>query len=82
MRQLLAEIDSAELTEWMAYYRLEPFGGQRGDFQAALVAQTVAACHGGKRKLGDYLLDFDGTRRKPQTEAQKQVLLEMFFRSM
>lgn len=68
----------------MAYYRLEPFGGQRGDFQAAVVAHTVAGCHGARNaKLGDFLLDFDGTRHKPpQTDQQKQFLLEMFFRSM
>lgn len=80
----MAEIDSAELTEWMAFYRLEPFGGQRGDFQAALVAQTVAACAGNaKATLGDFLLDFDGSRRrKPQNEVQKQFLLDLFFKSL
>lgn len=41
MRQLLAEIDSAELTEWLAFYRIDPFGDQRGDVQSATVARMV-----------------------------------------
>jgi hypothetical protein len=40
--RLLAETTSAELTEWMAFYQLEPFGPERGDLQAGIVAATVA----------------------------------------
>ena len=42
MRRLLAEITSAELTEYMAYERLEPFGEARADLRAGIVASTVA----------------------------------------
>lgn len=40
-RELLASIDSAELTEWAAFDLVEPFGGKRGDFQAGIVAATI-----------------------------------------
>lgn len=40
--QLLATTTSAELVEWMAYYQMEPFGPERGDLQAGIVAATVA----------------------------------------
>jgi hypothetical protein len=42
VRRLLAEVDSRELTEWMAYNALDPLGDERGDFQAAIIAATVA----------------------------------------
>lgn len=38
---MLSRMSSLELTEWMAYYKLEPFGQERGDLQAGLVAATV-----------------------------------------
>ena len=34
--------------EWMAYDSLSPIGGERGDIQAAIVANTVAAFLGSK----------------------------------
>lgn len=42
MRQLLAEIDSEELTEWIAFERIEPFGSPMEDFRAGQVCSTVA----------------------------------------
>lgn len=42
VRELLQRIDSYELSEWMAYYSLEPFGQDRGDIGPAIVAATVA----------------------------------------
>ena len=42
MRELLQRIDSHELAEWNAYFRLDPFGQDRQDIGAALVACTVA----------------------------------------
>ena len=39
---MLSRIDSSELTEWLAYYRMEPFGetvaDQRMGIQASLLA--------------------------------------------
>ena len=40
--RLLAETTSAELSELVAFYGLEPFGPERGDLQAGVVAATVA----------------------------------------
>lgn len=47
--ELLARTDSRELSEWMAYYRLEPFGEFRADVRAGMVASTFANVH---RKRG------------------------------
>ncbi|MHB9836848.1 phage tail assembly protein T [Paraburkholderia terrae] len=42
VRQLLANLDSAELSEWMAFNQIEPFGEARADLRAGIIASTVA----------------------------------------
>lgn len=48
VRELLARIDSRELSEWMAYYNLDPWGPERADLRAGTIAATVANCHAAK----------------------------------
>jgi len=40
--ELLARISSRELSEWAAFAQLEPFGEEREDLRAGIVAATVA----------------------------------------
>lgn len=40
--ELLSRISSAELTEWIAFDRLEPFGGFQDEYRTGLVAAMVA----------------------------------------
>ncbi|MCP2339160.1 phage tail assembly protein T [Actinomadura rupiterrae] len=41
--RLLATIDARELAEWSAYERVAgPLGPDRGDYQAAIIAATIA----------------------------------------
>lgn len=42
VRQAQAEIDSAEFTEWLAYYSLEPFGTQMDDLRHGVATATLA----------------------------------------
>lgn len=42
VRSLLSTIDSAELTEWMAFERLEPFGSLVDDYRSGTIAATIA----------------------------------------
>jgi len=48
--ELLERVDSAELTEWLAFYRLEPWGCEREDWRAALVSATAANYSGNAKK--------------------------------
>ena len=41
MRELLQRIDSRELAEWQAYYRIEPFGEERADLRNAMLMCEV-----------------------------------------
>lgn len=44
VRELLSRIDSRELSEWLAYYGLNPWGPERADLRAGTIASTVANC--------------------------------------
>ena len=65
--ELLSRVSSHELTEWQAYYGLEPFGEDRADLRAGIVASTVANVF---RKSGtspykaqDFMPRFEKTRQ-------------------
>jgi hypothetical protein len=45
VRELLLRIGSDELTEWMAFYQLEPFGEMRADLRSGVLAATFANAH-------------------------------------
>ncbi|QKY78562.1 tail assembly chaperone [Streptomyces phage Dryad] len=62
-------LDSAELTEWMAYENMTgPLGRRRGDIQAATIAATIANSNRGKGgrkfKLTDFLIPYGSEARK------------------
>jgi len=40
--ELLARMSSRELTEWMAFHELEPFGSEQDDLRTGVVASTMA----------------------------------------
>ena len=67
-------MDSDEFTDWIAYERIDPFGNQRGDLQAATVTSMIYAAHRGKsdKALGpsDFMPDFGS---KPQENVGDQV---------
>lgn len=56
--QLDRTMSSRELTEWMIYYGIEPFGPAREDFRAALGASVVANCSGAKTQPDDFIRSF------------------------
>lgn len=72
VRDLLGRISGRELAEWIAFDQVEPIGGLRGDYQAAVVAATVTnGLRGGKGKrfVLDDFLPFGDARRAVQEEA-------------
>jgi len=69
---LLERISSLELSEWMAYAQLEPFGEERADLRAGIVASVFANANRDPKKKGhpyqpkDFMPDFDA-----ESEEQK-----------
>lgn len=47
---MLRRMPAALLTEWMAYFQLEPFGQARADLRAGLVAAVVANTAFGRKR--------------------------------
>lgn len=71
VRELLARCTGAELTEWLAYYSLEPFGEERADLRAGIVASTIARANGSKSaKPSDFMPKFE----EQDPEDMKRVL--------
>ena len=69
VRELLARVDSHELTEWMAEFNLGPWSEERADLRAGIVASTVVNAAGGKAKPSDFMPKY-GEPEKPQQTPQ------------
>lgn len=70
---MLRRMSSAELTEWLAFASLEPFGGDADYIGAAIISSTVYNVQRGKRKAMkpiDFIPQF--SKRKQSTEEQVQ----------
>jgi len=73
-------LGSGELTEWKAYYSIEPFGQERDNFNTAMVAATVANYSGKLRtakKLDDFMFVHPETKRKRETQRTLSALSMM-----
>lgn len=42
VREVEATMSSHEIAEWMAYYRINPWGEDRADLRSGVVASTIA----------------------------------------
>jgi hypothetical protein len=75
--ELLGRVSSRELTEWEAYAALEPFGEERGDLRAGVVASVIANVNRDPKKRRepfepkDFMPRFGETERaKPEPKRQ------------
>lgn len=75
VRELGERLDAAELTEWLAFYALEPWGTHPADVRAALVAATIANVNRGKGqrayKVRDFLPRWD--ERAPRQQRPEEI---------
>jgi len=76
--ELLGCISSRELTEWQAYFSVEPFGEDRADLRSAIIACVMANAWRGKNsrkfKLKDFMPNF-GPQEK-QSVGYMRAMLE------
>lgn len=70
-------MSSEELSMWMAYEVLEPFGEVRSDIRAGIIASTIANSTRGKTQKAfapeDFMIKFD----KPYLEIEDQGLQDI-----
>lgn len=80
LRRAQAEISAAEFAEWQAFYAIEPFGEERADLRAAIIAATVANSMRVKGRVltpADFMPDFgDGSKR--QTAQEMEAILRSY----
>lgn len=75
VRELKARMGMDEFLDWQIVYSMEPFGPQRGDMQAGIIASTICNALRGKNgkatKPGDFVLEFGP--KKGKTVKQEQA---------
>ena len=78
--ELLSRVSSRELSEWMVYYEQEPFGEERGDLRAGIVASTVANANRDPKKqkkpftAQDFMPSFEGGGRGAEGPGWERLL--------
>lgn len=84
VEHLLENISSKELTEWMVYYELEPFGEEREDLRMGIICSTIANANRGKNsrafKPQDFIPKFDKKRQTWQEQLQTVEVLNKLFK--
>ena len=84
--ELLQRMSSRELSEWMAFFSLEPWGTEVEDWRAAMIAATVAnGYRDPKRRRKPYEPKDFMPKRGPlvvgeQTVEEQEAILRMFER--
>lgn len=82
VKRCMQEVDAAEFVEWMLYFELEPFGEERADYRAAIIASTVANSQSVKRRFTpkDFMPKWErrSASRPQQTIDQQRAIFEMF----
>ena len=81
MKQLYLETDSAELSEWEAYYNLEPWGESKEDIRTGIIASTIVNVNTGKNAktftYNDFILksklEAEHEARHKQKQSSKQI---------
>lgn len=78
--ELKTRLTPLEFAEWMIFDRLEPIGGLRGDYQAAVIASTVANVNRGKNrralKIEDFMLFKPQARPRRGKQAAGQAMVD------
>lgn len=84
VQELLERVSSRELTEWMAFYQLEPWGTEIWDFRAGLIAAAVANAHRGRKtrpfRPTDFMPHWDEPVQEEQSWEEQERIMAMWGR--
>lgn len=83
--EMLSRISSHELSEWIAYAQVAPFGEERADLRAGIIASTVANANRDPKKRRkpfeprEFMPSFDFGQSSPSAqEKSPQEIYGMF----
>ena len=77
----MARCNARQFAEWQAEYELSPWGDERADLRAGIIASTIANVNRGKGKAfspGDFMPEFDKQPQKAQTPKEMATLMTQF----
>ena len=77
----MTRCNSREFAEWRAFFELEPWGEERADLRAGIIASTIANVNRSKGKAfspGDFMPEFDKPVRKHQTPEEMAAVMNLF----
>lgn len=82
----MEQLDSKELSEWIAFSKLEPFGEEREDLRTALICCTIANVNRDPKKkptpfeVSDFMPKFEDDKEPDwQNQLEKVKMLNMAF---
>ena len=75
-------MSSKEFVEWMAYYRLEPFGDARADIRAAMICKVLADINTPKGKAHAALEDFMPRFEQPEPQEPDVMMAQVAMANM
>lgn len=73
MHEIRRDIDSAELSQWMVYDKIEPFTVNRAELMLAQVLAMIANITQKKRYKPDQFLLFGQGSKKPMIRDMKKL---------
>lgn len=80
LEELNSRLSSSELTQWMAYYQLEPWGAWRDNWHTAILAKLTFDVNRGKQppvKMDKFMFsdaELDAEKKAKQFAAQLNAL--------
>lgn len=77
--ELLSKADSQELTEWMAYAAIEPFGSNMDHYMIASLMALTANLQTGKKGKKFEPSDFLPRKKKPQSWEDMKAAMQQAF---
>jgi hypothetical protein len=77
-REMLKRMDSQELTEWIAYSQIEPFGSFNGFYQSGTIASILANTYSKNKKFSpmDFVPECFKEKPKKKTAKDLKTVLE------
>lgn len=89
VRELERRMSAGEFHDWLVYYAQEPFGEDRADLRAGIVASTIANVHRGKggkafspRDFMPYAAQAESETIIPQSPEHEALLVESVIRGL
>lgn len=79
VQEAQSKIDSAEFSEWIAYYHIDPFGNERHDLHAGIISSTIANANRAKGTRSfapkDFMPDYTKEPGEPKQSLKQMAAI-------